>query len=350
LKLSTLTFDGGRPLKTNRMIECSFWKFRLTSGSRRRTLATMTDAPKAPIAPSSSFQATFGSMTDTQLRETLSQISSAASRPEQFQVFSPQPANTKGSSNRHCMTAVFDHPETAYLKNLHTWSTSTTPPPTTIRGTTQTTRGRRPGRPSALASTPQPQPIYVAPIYHPPPAPVAPALPPNPPRPPIPTTPQALQSSYASRLRTGATLLMQPIIQAAATAATRTSRRGAVVNYADPGSGDDIPDAGELDSDDSDFQASGGTRTALRQGRTSKMNPGMNVFQASAARMNAAPQPQAYFAKPEKAELDQSYLGMIPPSKYIKSKPFAPTAHEYPCVSTADCAPKLRSTDSSSGQ
>jgi chromatin structure-remodeling complex subunit SFH1 len=46
-----------------------------------------------------------------------------------------------------------------------------------------------------------------------------------------------------------------------------SARRGGVVSYADPGSGDDIPDAGEVDSDGSDFVASGGTRTAIRAAR-----------------------------------------------------------------------------------
>jgi chromatin structure-remodeling complex subunit SFH1 len=36
------------------------------------------------------------------------------------------------------------------------------------------------------------------------------------------------------------------------------------MSYADPGSGYDIPDAGEVNSDGSDFVASGGTRTAMR--------------------------------------------------------------------------------------
>jgi len=32
----------------------------------------------------------------------------------------------------------------------------------------------------------------------------------------------------------------------------------------------------------------------------------------------------------ERAELEQSYLGMIPPSRFIKPKPVGPTVHEYP--------------------
>jgi len=153
-----------------------------------------------------------------------------------------------------------------------------------------------------------------------------PTAPPNPPRPPLPTAPQALHSTYASRLRTGTTLLMQPILQAPSATTMRTStRRGGVINYADPGSGDDIPDAGAMDSDDSDFVASGGTRTAIRQTR-GKLATGMSVFHAGGI---ITPHQQQ---KSEKAELDQSYLGMVPPSKFIKAKAVAPTAHDYPYV------------------
>ena len=139
------------------------------------------------------------------------------------------------------------------------------------------------------------------------PQPIIPTIPttlpllPNPPRPPLPTFPQAYQSTYAARLRTGASLLVQPIFQqqptviAAAGAGTssRPSRRGgAVINYADPGSGDEDyhPDAGALDSDDSDFVALGGTHTAIRQAQggvgtsvqsqfdKARMNSGMTIF------------------------------------------------------------------------
>jgi chromatin structure-remodeling complex subunit SFH1 len=129
---------------------------------------------------------------------------------------------------------------------------------------------------------------------------------------------------------------MQPILSnPLTTSTTRASRRGGAINYADPGSGDDIPDAGALDSDDSDFQASGGTRTAIRQQTTRRMGAGMNVFHAGSG--VSTPQPLAQPVrsekveqKPEKAELDQSYLGMVPPTRFIKQKPIAPTVHEYP--------------------
>jgi chromatin structure-remodeling complex subunit SFH1 len=121
---------------------------------------------------------------------------------------------------------------------------------------------------------------------------------------------------------------MQPILQAGSTTTMRSStRRGGVVNYADPGSGDDMPDAGAIDSDDSDFVASGGTRTAIRQSR-GRFGTGMSVFHAGASTVLPPVQP-----KVDKAELGQSYLGMIPPSKFIKPRPVAPTAHEYPWAS-----------------
>jgi chromatin structure-remodeling complex subunit SFH1 len=162
---------------------------------------------------------------------------------------------------------------------------------------------------------------------------VVPPLPTDPrntkPRAPLPTIPQAIQSTYASRLQTGATLLVQPILSAAsavAAAATAASsstrpRRGGVVSYADPGSGDDIPDAGEVDSDGSDFVASGGTRTAIRASRgTVRIPNGGNLYALG------TPTPAGVGAS-SRTELDQSYLGLIPPSRFISAKQFAPTKH-----------------------
>ncbi|KAG6865891.1 hypothetical protein C0991_010972, partial [Blastosporella zonata] len=215
-------------------------------------------------------------MTDIQLRQTISQLS-------QYAAPTPQAR--------------------AYQKNLHTWSTASTPPAASSRAT----------RPRTTRATYPQQTVYQPP---PPPVPVpqVPLAPPNPPRPPIPTATQALHSTYSSRLRTGATLLMQPILTPA-TAATggttrSTTRRGGVINYTDPGSGDDMPDAGAIDSDDSDFIASGGTRTSLRQSRTRGAS--------------ATPHP------PANAELDRSYLGQVPPARFIKSRPMPPTQHVYP--------------------
>jgi chromatin structure-remodeling complex subunit SFH1 len=221
---------------------------------------------------------------------------------------------------------------TAYMKNLQTWSTTATPPPKNSTTAARSTRARNTR--SALAGTPTPYTpaAYQPPLAAVPLAPPAPPVAPNPPRPPLPTALQALQSTYASRLRTGATLLMQPVIAASSASGARTAtRRGGVVNYADPGSGDELPDAGALDSDDSDFVASGGTRTSLRQGRN-RQTAGMSVFNSNTGLTTTSHQP-ATAARAEKAELDQSYLGMVPPAKFIKPKWIHPTVHVYPCVS-----------------
>lgn len=92
------------------------------------------------------------------------------------------------------------------------------------------------------------------------------------------------------------------------------------MNYADPGSGDDLPDAGELESDDSDFVASGGTRTSIRQSR--RTGTSMGVLTGTSTPVPMAPPKQS-------TELDRSYLGMVPPERFIKPRVVAATAHEY---------------------
>ena len=145
-----------------------------------------------------------------------------------------------------------------------------------------------------------------------------------------PATTQALHSTYASRLRTGTTLLVQPILapSSVAAVATRTTRRGGVVNYADPGSGDEFPDAGALDSDDSDFGgAGGGGKQGGRSTRLSSRAPaGSAVFDAGRGAGSG-------YATPVQAqqsnELDRSYLGEIPPARFITARPLLPTRLEY---------------------
>jgi len=184
----------------------------------------------------------------------------------------------------------------------------------------------RPSRTSTLSNV---QPAYSSPaptMYQvPQPMPTVPALPPNPPRPPLSTQPQALHSTYASRLKTGATLLIQPILGSTSSSNLRVTRRA--VNYTDPGSGDEFPDAGAIDSDDSDFVASGGTRMSIRQSR-SRMGAGMNVFNAATG-VSSAPKPSGATPRPEKPDLDKSYLGMMPPAQAIQPRPMPPTVHEY---------------------
>lgn len=128
-------------------------------------------------------------------------------------------------------------------------------------------------------------------------------------------------SSYASRLRTGSTLLMQPIISQP-TLARNTNRRGGVINYADPGSGDDLAEAGP-DSDDSDFLAGSSTRAAMRVTRTR----GGPSVQAAATALPAADTPPP---KQDRTELDQAYLGQIPPTRFIQPRAVIATAHDYP--------------------
>jgi hypothetical protein len=95
---------------------------------------------------------------------------------------------------------------------------------------------------------------------------------------------------------------------------TSRSRRSLAINYAEPPSGDEGLDAGAIDSEDSDFIASGGVRTSIRRaGRP----PGGTPYG------RGTPQPGG------SGELDQSYLGMIPPSRFITAKPILPTSHEY---------------------
>ena len=124
---------------------------------------------------------------------------------------------------------------------------------------------------------------------------------------------------------------MQPILSATSTTlgagdgglrsgggAAARSRRSTAINYAEPPSGDEGLDAGAIDSDDSDFVASGGVRTSIRRaGRP----PGGTPYG------RGTPQPGA------SGELDQSYLGMIPPTRFITAKPVLPTTHEYLYVS-----------------
>lgn len=156
------------------------------------------------------------------------------------------------------------------------------------------------------------------------------------------TQPQAMYSTYASRLRTGTTLLMQPILNQSSTTAiaTRSSRRGGMVNYADPGSGDEFPDAGAIESDDSDFQGGagggagggGGTRSSARgNARLSSRAPvGAGVFRAGSSTPTVQVQIQPKQVEVvKKDELDRSYLGQIPPAHFITAKPMAQTRHDY---------------------
>lgn len=152
----------------------------------------------------------------------------------------------------------------------------------------------------------------------------------------IPPVPQALWSSYASRLRTGTTLLIQPISTAgqapvpgttapsgatytpvaAASAASRATRgRTSTINYTEAGSGDEFEEPpekilppGAIDSDDSDFQASGGTRTMVRR---------MGRGPGSSAVLNAK-LTNAVVASKDHGEPEKSHLGSVPPLQYLR--------------------------------
>ena len=226
------------------------------------------------------------------------------------------------------------------MDNIRQWSNSVTPPPT--NGRAHTGRKTRATKGSSLVPTPTTQTTPLPRLSVPPVAstsqlqPTGPTLPfrsqgrdmfPQPP--PITPTTQAMHTTYPSRLRTGATLLMQPIFASASSTAVaaRTTRRGGVVNYAEPGSGDEFPDAGAIDSDDSDFPGGGGgTRSTARNARLSSRAPaGAGVFSATITPGT----PVGPSNQLSKSELDQSYLGMIPPERYITFKPVPPTKLDY---------------------
>ena len=115
---------------------------------------------------------------------------------------------------------------------------------------------------------------------------------------------------------------MQPIIAAPSAATLKAGRGGKRINYAEAASGEEDMeiDAGgrELDSDDSDFIASGGVRASVR--RESSRVVGSYQFNP------AITQP----SKGSPGGLDQTYLGMIPPARFITSKAAQATRHEYP--------------------
>lgn len=130
----------------------------------------------------------------------------------------------------------------------------------------------------------------------------------------LPSTTQALHTSYPSRLRTGATLLMQPILvtQSITNKAGRSAKR---INYAEAASADEDMDVDiggkEVDSEDSDFIASGGVRTSVR--REGSRALGSHQFSQQTS----------------KGPPDHTYLGSIPPSRFLTSKAAQPTGHDY---------------------
>jgi chromatin structure-remodeling complex subunit SFH1 len=269
-------------------------------------------------------------------------------------------------------------PSGAYERNLQTWSTN---PAATPAGATASQRAVRSRKSAAnanvTASSRSPAPSRLQsqqPV--PPPAPI-PA-----PQPIVQNAPQGLKalphggrqaytSTYASRLRTGATLLMQPILSnlpppdapatgtrseraeraAAASSSSAaperpaapsrsSTRRGAAsaVNYTEPDSDgadfdeddkeeDEKPDKGA--ANDGEFQASGGVRTAVRRGRLNALGlgPGQSIIKASSSTPTPANQQKA--GATSTSVLEKSYLGLIPPQHFAVPRPFPATKHEY---------------------
>jgi chromatin structure-remodeling complex subunit SFH1 len=142
---------------------------------------------------------------------------------------------------------------------------------------------------------------------------------------PVPTAPQAMSTSYVSRLRTGSSLLMQPIISVApansVNAMGPTKRRGGVVNYAEGASEDEF---GADSDDDEDFVTGSGTRSGRRG----------TPRASGTAGSSRTGSPSSPYAQPSnaKVDLDKTYLGLVPPSKYITWRSAAKTRHEYPSV------------------
>ena len=87
------------------------------------------------------------------------------------------------------------------------------------------------------------------------------------------------------------------------------------MNYTEAGSGDEFEEPperavppGAVDSDDSDFQASGGTRTMVRR---------MGRGPGSSAVLNAK-LTNAVAASKEHSEPEKSYLGSVPPLQSLR--------------------------------
>src|SRR5258708_593116 len=182
-----------------------------------------SNQPSAPVPglPQPSFNTLqFGTMSDSQLRQTISQLSHAASGAQYQAYAAPTPQRTTGehssslfsffSSLFICMCCSQLPLHEAYQKNIANWSTSSTPPPRAG------SRRSRLAKSSNLVPTPAAAPVtptsaavpHIQPLaYQPPPSLAMMAsshpLPPNDPRSarlraPLPTTLQALQSTYAS--------------------------------------------------------------------------------------------------------------------------------------------------------
>ncbi|THH02937.1 hypothetical protein EW145_g6672 [Phellinidium pouzarii] len=250
--------------------------------------------PSQPPSGMSSFQASLSTMAtpnaaDAQLRAALNSLQNAAAQGQYAKTPRQVPVSTTGMFEAKNWTAA-----TFEAKQWAGAATTPTPTKTAPRQRNRATRGT-PG-----TSTPAPIPNYAQ------------------------NNAYVQQAQMASRPSAStippSTLPVAPAVKA--------RDGGGVVNYAEPDSGDELerePDAGERDrdSEDSDFAASGGTRSAIRATR-SRATGANGFYQYS---FSGSPAPQASYGK---QELDQSYLGLVPPSKYVTTKRAEPTRHEYP--------------------
>ncbi|KAF6755936.1 hypothetical protein DFP72DRAFT_1169373 [Ephemerocybe angulata] len=300
-------------------------------------------------------------MTDSQFRHTWNQISSAASTiaaaPSTYAAPAPQLPQNKGAT-----PPSQSYP---YMKNVQTWSSTSTPAPKNAAGMSSSSRPSRARSTRAGAGTSTPNPgtpiqtqppssatSYVQPIYSQPPVPMQPshqypqaayhpqqqlqqqqaapppatayALPPpaisNPPKAPLPNEAAGARVLVLLAAEDGHLAARAADLREQHGGAARRGPGHALVaaaarssTTADPGSGDDLPDAGELDSGDSDFgggprQSGGGRQAAGQQGR---------------GRRDGGCRSRA-------DQVEQSYLGMVPPARFVKPRLMLPTPHEYP--------------------
>lgn len=97
------------------------------------------------------------------------------------------------------------------------------------------------------------------------------------------------------------------------------ARRGGVVNYAEGASDDEFG----VDSEDDEDFANTGVRGASSKRSTPRAGGGSSFRVGSPAGLPSS-------KDAVKQELDRSYLGLIPPTRYITSKNVGKTRHEYP--------------------
>jgi chromatin structure-remodeling complex subunit SFH1 len=115
---------------------------------------------------------------------------------------------------------------------------------------------------------------------------------------------------------------MQPISTASHTATSAAAslaaigvaprRRGGVINYAEGASDDEF---GVDSEEDEEFSGRGSSKRSTPRLGTASFRVGS---------------PSGGIPHREKQELDKTYLGLMPPSRYISSKSAFKTRHDYP--------------------